>query len=49
MTLKDAQVGFTVKVVKIRRRRRIQTPHHGYGHHEGSEIFIRKVARWATR
>ena len=34
MTLKEAAVGQSVKGFKAGRRRRCQTPHHGYGHHQ---------------
>lgn len=42
MTLKDAQVGSTVKVVKIHGEGAYKQPHHGYGHHEGKRDFYSK-------
>ncbi len=44
MTLKDAQVGSTVKVVKIRGEGAYKRRIMDMGITKGSEIFIRKVA-----
>lgn len=44
MTLKDAQVGFTVKVVKIHGEGAYKRRIMDMGITKGSEIFIRKVA-----